>query len=618
MNLTESQLRDIIREELYVPNFLRAHPYPAYIFERSYVTDVLGLNIPLNESYPYTPSLERRIIQEQLLFEGFFSDLLQKGKDKLISAAEGVKKFGKEAWSILQGFYLAVKDGAAKQLSGSIAKKAINKFLKPIYAALKWLATKLPNWNMPTFASMAEKGLELLDKMKDKLNSIEGWKAVAMFSGVAVGLQWLWNKIGDWVDKLKEMVGGDFKAAMGLGENDGESEDASKIEEIKKWLKDTAKEALTGLIGGEFMKKVAALAATSTVAGWWTAAKKAGEGAKLVIDALGAATARFVSRHGHKLKAESKTMNETAKRKLPFRQKRKNGLLIREFSKEVDASELVWHRDLSDRHVTVRSGAGWQLQIENSLPKTLNLGETYFIPKYTYHRLLKGAGNLIVEIEENKMKITKSQLRQIVREAFGGHSSPPRGVGGISQALIDDYNSWVHKRKHITPAASSVMASYFVEHGMEDDHDAHEIMSSHFGLSHDDVMRDINLQIADQKAAEEILATRMGSYKGTVLPGGKRIGESAMKITKNQLRRIIKEAIGQGGLVATAEPVARMIVVDWDDDGAGMDSLVELHPDSVQDWNLIAATEGEEAANYAVTEMLTQETGYLVNGWEWA
>ena len=91
-----------------------------------------------------------------------------------------------------------------------------------------------------------------------------------------------------------------------------------------------------------------------------------------------------------------------------------------------------------------------------------------------------------------------------------------------------------------------------------------------------------------------------------------------MKITEERLRRIIREAIGQGGLAKSTEPVARMIIVDWDDDGEGMNPRVELHPDSVQDWNLLADTEGEEAANAAVTEMLTQETGYLVNGWEWA
>ena len=73
-------------------------------------------------------------------------------------------------------------------------------------------------------------------------------------------------------------------------------------------------------------------------------------------------------------------------------------------------------------------------------------------------------------------------------------------VGGISQALIDDYNSWVHKNGHITPAASSVMASYFVEHGMEEDHDAHQVMADFFSLEHEDVMRDINRQQSERSA----------------------------------------------------------------------------------------------------------------------
>ena len=92
-----------------------------------------------------------------------------------------------------------------------------------------------------------------------------------------------------------------------------------------------------------------------------------------------------------------------------------------------------------------------------------------------------------------------------------------------------------------------------------------------------------------------------------------------MKITKRQLRRMIREALGQGGLGAQTGGDAgpRVIVVDWDDDEAGLNPLVELHPDAVQDWNLIVTTEGEAAANVAVTEMLTDETGYLVNGWRW-
>jgi hypothetical protein len=103
--------------------------------------------------------------------------------------------------------------------------------------------------------------------------------------------------------------------------------------------------------------------------------------------------------------------------KYPFKQKKNNGLLIREFSEDVDSSELVWHRDRKDRFVRVVDGRGWKLQLENKLPKNLVKDRIYFIPKNTYHRVCKGRGNLVVEIREtNSMKITKRQLRRIIQE----------------------------------------------------------------------------------------------------------------------------------------------------------------------------------------------------------
>ena len=122
--------------------------------------------------------------------------------------------------------------------------------------------------------------------------------------------------------------------------------------------------------------------------------------------------------------------------KYPFHQKESNGRLIREFSADVASDELVWHRDRADRHVKVRSGEGWQLQLENRLPKNLIPGEIYFIPKNTYHRVIKGQQRLVVEIEENSMKITKRQLRRIIREAIGGNQdADPKGALAAAQEM---------------------------------------------------------------------------------------------------------------------------------------------------------------------------------------
>ena len=47
---------------------------------RDYVQYVLGIQIPLNESVPFSAALSQRILQEQLLLEGFFDKVVQKVK----------------------------------------------------------------------------------------------------------------------------------------------------------------------------------------------------------------------------------------------------------------------------------------------------------------------------------------------------------------------------------------------------------------------------------------------------------------------------------------------------------------------------------------------------------
>ena len=99
----------------------------------------------------------------------------------------------------------------------------------------------------------------------------------------------------------------------------------------------------------------------------------------------------------------------------PFKQQTTdNNKLLREFSKDVETAELVWHRDRCDRIVTVREGKGWQLQMDNQLPVKLSSGSSYSIPKNTYHRILKGSTNLVVEIQE--IKSDSQFLRDCVRE----------------------------------------------------------------------------------------------------------------------------------------------------------------------------------------------------------
>lgn len=84
----------------------------------------------------------------------------------------------------------------------------------------------------------------------------------------------------------------------------------------------------------------------------------------------------------------------------PFEQIEKNGKLVRTFTPDVDSDELKWHQDLKDRKVTIIEDGGWLFQMENELPIKLSINKELSIPKFAWHRVIKGDRNLVVEIEE--------------------------------------------------------------------------------------------------------------------------------------------------------------------------------------------------------------------------
>ena len=74
---------------------------------------------------------------------------------------------------------------------------------------------------------------------------------------------------------------------------------------------------------------------------------------------------------------------------------------VRRFQQNISSKELVWHRDRSDRVIKILEGAGWQLQMDNGIPKKLVEGKEYSIPAYNYHRLIKGSTDLVIQICED-------------------------------------------------------------------------------------------------------------------------------------------------------------------------------------------------------------------------
>jgi len=75
-----------------------------------------------------------------------------------------------------------------------------------------------------------------------------------------------------------------------------------------------------------------------------------------------------------------------------------NNQVIRVFDQDIDPIELMWHRDQEDRIVEAVEPTDWQVQLDNELPTLID--KPIFIPKYVWHRTIKGTGPL-------KVKITK-------------------------------------------------------------------------------------------------------------------------------------------------------------------------------------------------------------------
>ena len=72
---------------------------------------------------------------------------------------------------------------------------------------------------------------------------------------------------------------------------------------------------------------------------------------------------------------------------------------IREFDQNIDPIELMWHRDQEDRLIQSIEPTDWMFQLDNNLP--ISFTESIFIPKYIWHRVIKGTNTL-------KLKIYKS------------------------------------------------------------------------------------------------------------------------------------------------------------------------------------------------------------------
>lgn len=100
----------------------------------------------------------------------------------------------------------------------------------------------------------------------------------------------------------------------------------------------------------------------------------------------------------------------------PYIDDKKNNIIRRTFSHLVENEGLVWHRDREDRIVIPLNESNWKIQFDSELPKELHINEEIFIPKNTFHRVIKGSGDLMVEIIETKFEDEELVVYEAIEE----------------------------------------------------------------------------------------------------------------------------------------------------------------------------------------------------------
>lgn len=257
-------IRQVLKEEVVIRNT------NVDIFEHSYVTNVLGIKLPLNESYPYSEELRKKILQEQLLFEGFWDGLTKmagQSKEffvvlkKIFSDPSSIGKWGK-----------------------SIEVKIINGPLRAIRKFLNFLKERLDSWDMPKFSDIVNKILEGINGLIKKIYNTDGWKGALLMTGLGLAVKWVWNKVGDFVeggiDKIKSFMVDGGKGVV--------------LEKFSEWFNGEFKKIFSDVVkntlGSLGSSVVSSLTGIGAFIDW---AKKAFNGIKFVLDTFGGAVSRF-------------------------------------------------------------------------------------------------------------------------------------------------------------------------------------------------------------------------------------------------------------------------------------------------------------------------------------
>ena len=151
----------------------------------AYISGVLGIKIPLNESHPYSPALQARILEEQLQLEGFF---------------DGVKKLGGDMKNSALALRYIMQDPSRTSTYIGLVKAELEGFYEKSVEFLEELIDKIaeiPGVVGAIVDKLSQWATSLLEKVKSGLKKIptDGWKGAMVVSGALIAIGFLWKKL---------------------------------------------------------------------------------------------------------------------------------------------------------------------------------------------------------------------------------------------------------------------------------------------------------------------------------------------------------------------------------------------------------------------------------------
>ena len=188
----------------------------ALLENHEYITKVLGITIPLNESFPFSQSLREQILEEQLLFEAFFDDVISKVKqsaqklgDKAREAIQDgtawAKQFGENVGKLMHSLWIIFRNPSMVGEYISTLDERMNiRRMGELDAFVENVAMLLSSTRL---SSIGNKVKEVWTSVKSKYESMaSSWKKALVGSTLMVMLQFVLSKLSSIISTVNNLV----------------------------------------------------------------------------------------------------------------------------------------------------------------------------------------------------------------------------------------------------------------------------------------------------------------------------------------------------------------------------------------------------------------------------